>query len=69
MLANKPRLLNVHPVLLSTKYRSLFADIAPGQLNCIHLLAAISELCPDWLPKELFNVVLDRWRALGREPE
>jgi hypothetical protein len=35
-------------------------------MNCIHLLRAMVKISPSWLPKQLFNVLLQRWRSPKR---
>ena len=37
-----------------------------AQINCLHLLRAIVKLAPQWLPRELFQVLLQRWRSPER---
>jgi len=39
------------------------ADLVEAQYNCVHLLSAISKLSPDWLTREVYCVLLARWRS------
>lgn len=32
----------------------------------VHLVRAMTKLLPDWLPHELYAVLLARWRSPGR---
>lgn len=39
------------------------ADLLSAQFHCIQLLRSITKLSPTWLPKEIFAILLERWRS------
>lgn len=40
--------------------------LAEAQFNCVHLIRALCKLLPSWLPRDLYELLLQRWRTAER---
>lgn len=40
--------------------------ITEAQFNAVHLVRAMAKLLPDWLPRPLYQALLQRWQAPQR---
>jgi len=40
--------------------------VANAQFHALHLVTVMTELLPDWLPQQLFDILYARWRSAAR---